>query len=51
MIPLTEGDIFNQSLWEFGIEQINRSGLFEPIQQSDVVMKPDDATALISAST
>jgi outer membrane protein insertion porin family len=47
MIPLTEGDIFNQSLWKLGLEQINRSGLFEPIQQNDVVMKPDDATGLI----
>lgn len=43
MIPLTEGDIFNQSLWEFGIEQLNRSGLFEPVEQTDVVMKADDA--------
>jgi len=47
MIPLTEGDIFNQSLWEIGLEQINRSGLFEPIQQNDVVMKPDQTTGLI----
>jgi outer membrane protein insertion porin family len=47
MIPLSEGDIFNQSLWEFGIEQINRSGLFEPLEQTDVVMKPDDATGLV----
>jgi len=47
MIPLTEGDIFNQSLWEFGLEQINRTGLFEPIQQNDVVMKPDQTTGLI----
>ncbi|MEK6325544.1 MAG: BamA/TamA family outer membrane protein [Acidobacteriota bacterium] len=47
MIPLTPGDIFNQSLWEFGLEQINRSGLFKPIQQNDVVMKPDDATGLV----
>ena len=47
MIPLAEGDIFNQSLWEFGLEQINRSGLFEPLQPNDVVMKPDDTTGLI----
>jgi len=47
MIPLAEGDIFNQPLWEFGLEQINRSGLFEPIQLSDVAMRPDDATGLI----
>jgi outer membrane protein insertion porin family len=47
MIPLTEGDIFNQSLWEFGLEQINRTGLFEPIQQDNVVMRPDQTTGLI----
>jgi len=47
MIPLTEGDIFNQSLWEFGLDQINRTGLFEPIQPNDVVMKPDQTTGLI----
>ncbi len=47
LIPLTEGDIFNQSLWEFGLEQINRSGLFEPLEQNDVVMKPDQTTGLI----
>jgi outer membrane protein insertion porin family len=47
MIPLDEGDIFNQSLWELGLEQINRSGLFEPLQPSDVVMKPDQVRGLI----
>ena len=47
MIPLTEGDIFNQSLWEFGLEQINRSGLFEPVERNDVVMTPDDARGIV----
>ena len=47
MIPLTEGDIFNQSLWDFGLEQINRSGLFEPLEPNDIVMKPDQTTGLI----
>ncbi len=47
MIPLSEGDIFNQSLWEFGLEQINRSGLFEPIQQTDVTMMTDQASGQI----
>lgn len=47
MIPLTEGDIFNQSLWEFGLEQINRSGLFQPIEQNDVVIKLDDAKGIV----
>jgi outer membrane protein insertion porin family len=48
MIPLSEGDIFNQSLWEFGIAQINRSGLFETVvEQTDVVMKPDDASGVV----
>ncbi|MFY9558064.1 MAG: BamA/TamA family outer membrane protein, partial [Blastocatellia bacterium] len=47
MIPIAEGDIFNQSLWEIGLEQINRSALFEPIQQIDVVMKPDPTSGLV----
>lgn len=47
MIPLTEGDIFNQSLWEFGLEQINGTRLFEPIEQNDVVMKLDDARGIV----
>jgi outer membrane protein insertion porin family len=47
MIPLNEGDLFNQSLWDFGIDQLNRSGLFEPIQPGDVVLRPDSATGLI----
>jgi outer membrane protein insertion porin family len=47
MIPLNEGDIFNQSLWDFGIDQINRSGLFEPIEPKDVVMKPNGATGFV----
>jgi outer membrane protein insertion porin family len=47
MIPLDPGDIFNQSLWDFGIDQINRSGLFEPIQTADVVMKTDNTTGSV----
>jgi len=47
MIPLNEGDIFNQSLWDFGIDQINHSGLFEPIESNDVVMKPNSATGFV----
>jgi len=47
MIPLAEGDIFNQSLWDFGLEQINRSGLFEAIEPGDVVMKPDQSTGIV----
>src|SRR5438552_6984347 len=47
MIPLSEGEMFDHSLWEFGIEQINRSGLFEPVEQTDVVMKPDEAKGVV----
>ena len=47
MIPLNPGDVFNQSLWDFGIDQINRSGLFEQIQPSDIVMKPAATTGLV----
>jgi outer membrane protein insertion porin family len=47
MIPLSPGDIFNQSLWEFGLDQINRSGLFEPLQPNAVVMKFDEANGIV----
>jgi outer membrane protein insertion porin family len=47
MIPLSPGDVFNTSLWELGLEQIRRSGLFEPIEQADVVMKPDEARGIV----
>ena len=47
MIPLTEGDIFNQVLWDLGVEQLNRSGLFEPIEPADVVMKIDDTRGIV----
>lgn len=47
MIPLVQGEIFNQSLWDYGLDQLNRSGLFEQITQNDVVMRPNQATGLI----
>ena len=47
MIPISPGEIFNTSLWELGLEQINLSGLFEHIEQKDVVLKPNPATGLI----
>ena len=47
MIPVTEGDIFNQSLWELGLEQVNRTGLFEPIEQRDVIMTLDEPRGIV----
>lgn len=47
MIPLNEGDVFNQSLWDFGIDQLNRSGLFDVVDSKDIVMKPDSSTGLV----
>jgi outer membrane protein insertion porin family len=49
MIPLNEGDIFNVVKWEQGLEQISRSGLFEPITSSDVTLKLDDKNAVVDA--
>ena len=49
MIPLNEGDLFNTVKWEQGLEQIGRSGLFEPITQSDVTLKIDDKNAIVDA--
>jgi outer membrane protein insertion porin family len=36
IMPLADGDIFDQSKWELGLEQINRLGLFDPISPNDV---------------
>ncbi|HWP43737.1 MAG TPA: BamA/TamA family outer membrane protein [Blastocatellia bacterium] len=47
MIPLEEGDIFNQALWEQGIEQINRSGLFEPVSPDDAVLTLDHKLGIV----
>src|SRR6185436_2905584 len=48
MIPISSGEIFNQSLWDLGLEQINRSRLFEPIQPGDVVMNLDEVNGLVN---
>lgn len=47
MIPLSPGDLFNTSLWEAGIEQLNRSGLFEPITPADIVLRPEPLTGFV----
>jgi outer membrane protein insertion porin family len=43
MIPLNEGDIFDYGLLEVGIDRLNRTGLFDPIRPSDVVITFDPA--------
>jgi outer membrane protein insertion porin family len=48
MIPLEEGEIFDYSKWELGIENINRSGLFDPISPRDVVFNYDGASGIVS---
>ncbi|HXG93512.1 MAG TPA: BamA/TamA family outer membrane protein [Blastocatellia bacterium] len=47
MIPLEEGDIFDTTLWELGLELLNRSGLFEPISPGDVEMKFDPSRGVV----
>lgn len=47
MIPLQEGDIFNQVLWERGLDQINRSGLFEPVSPKDVILTLDEKNGIV----
>jgi outer membrane protein insertion porin family len=49
MIPLNEGDIFNTVKWEQGLEQISRSGLFEPVTPGDVTLKVDDNNGVVDA--
>jgi outer membrane protein insertion porin family len=47
MIPLNEGDLFDQSKWDYGIEQLNRSGLFEPITPRDVDFLFDEVRSVV----
>src|SRR5215831_16156383 len=47
MIPLDPGQIFNTSKWELGLEQINRSGLFEPITPSDITERIDQVNGRV----
>lgn len=49
MIPLNEGDIFNLVKWEQGLEQISRSGLFEPVTPSDVTLTFDEKNGIVDA--
>jgi outer membrane protein insertion porin family len=47
MIPLAEGDIFDQTKWELGLERINSSGLFNRIEKGDVILNFDHAKGLV----
>ena len=47
MIPLREGDLFDQSKWEQGIDALNRSGLFNPLTASDYVFILDHALSVV----
>src|SRR5262245_46126184 len=45
MIPLDEGEIFDYARLEEGIARLNRTGLFEPIKPTDLVINYDPVTA------
>jgi len=45
IIPLAPGEIFDYSKWLRGLEELNRTGLFEPVKPSDPVLTYDDASA------
>jgi outer membrane protein insertion porin family len=47
MIPLREGDLFNQLKWEEGLDALNRSGLFNPLTTSDYVFILDHALSVV----
>ena len=48
MIPLNEGEIFNVIKWDIGLQRINNSGLFEPIDpRTDVVFTYDQPQAMV----
>jgi outer membrane protein insertion porin family len=50
MIPLDPGDVFDYSRWQHGLDQLNRSGLFEPIQPSDAVLSFDQTAGTASVA-
>ena len=47
MIPLREGDVFDQVKWEQGIDALNRSGLFNPITKADYVFILDHVLGVV----
>jgi outer membrane protein insertion porin family len=47
MIPLEEGDIFDTTRWDLGMELLNRSGLFNPISSSDAAMSLDPSRGIV----
>lgn len=47
MIPLREGDLFDQLKWEQGIDALNRSGLFNPLTTADYVFILDHALSVV----
>ena len=47
MIPLREGDVFDQVKWEQGIDALNGSGLFNPITKADYVFILDHALGVL----
>ncbi|MFY9611361.1 MAG: BamA/TamA family outer membrane protein [Blastocatellia bacterium] len=47
MIPLREGDLFDQLKWEQGIDALNRSSLFNPLTTADYVLILDHALSVV----
>jgi len=50
MIPLDPGDLFDYGRWLRGLEQVNRSGLFEPIAPGDVAFNFDQAAGTVTVT-
>src|SRR5262249_21224549 len=50
MIPLDPGDVFDYSRLQHGLDQLNRSGLFEPILSSDAVLSFDQTNGTASVT-
>jgi outer membrane protein insertion porin family len=48
MIPLEEGEVFDYSKWEQGIQNLNRSGLFDRVSPRDVAFNYDEAGGIVN---
>src|SRR5262249_32934765 len=50
MIPLDPGDVFDYSRWQYGLDQLNRSCLFETILPTDAVLSFDQTNGTASVT-
>jgi outer membrane protein insertion porin family len=41
---VSEGEVFDQSLWKYSLQRINQLGFFDEVKEQDATFKPNDRT-------